>query len=78
MVEIPVVAKVLKLNDEIAAMNRQALLDAGVRCVNLMGAPGCGKTALLEATLDALREEMTVGVVAGDIATTRDARMLTM
>ena len=76
MVEIPVVQKVLKLNDEIAAMNRQALLDAGVRCVNLMGAPGCGKTALLEATLDALAGDMTVGVVAGDIATTRDAERL--
>ncbi len=76
MVEIPVVQKVLKLNDEIAAMNRQALRDAGVRCVNLMGAPGCGKTALLEATLDALAGEMTVGVVAGDIATTRDAERL--
>jgi hydrogenase nickel incorporation protein HypB len=76
VVEIPVVSKVLKLNDEIAAMNRQALLDAGVACVNLMGAPGCGKTALLEATLDALSGEMVVGVVAGDIATTRDAERL--
>ncbi len=76
MAEIPVVAKVLKLNDELAAMNRLALADAGVRCVNLMGAPGCGKTALLEATLSALAGKLMVGVVAGDIATTRDAERL--
>lgn len=76
MAEIRVVEKVLKLNDEIAAMNREALRDAGVRCVNLMGAPGCGKTALLEATLEALSGKLTVGVVAGDIATTRDAERL--
>jgi hydrogenase nickel incorporation protein HypB len=76
MAEIPVVEKVLKLNDEIAGMNRETLAAAGVPCLNLMGSPGCGKTALLEATLDALAGELAVGIVAGDIATTRDAERL--
>lgn len=73
---IQVVQNVLKLNDEIAAMNRAALADAGVACVNIIGSPGSGKTSLLETTLRALRDEIRIGVITGDIATTRDAERL--
>lgn len=73
---IPVVENVLKLNDEIAAMNRQAIRDADVVCLDLLGSPGSGKTTLLERTIDALRLEFQIGVIAGDIATTRDAERL--
>jgi len=69
--EIPVVADVLKLNDEIAQLNRQRLHDAGVFSLDLMGAPGAGKTALIEATIKAI--DARVGVVVGDLATQRDA-----
>ncbi|MFG0283123.1 MAG: hydrogenase nickel incorporation protein HypB [Phycisphaerales bacterium JB039] len=74
--DIPVVENVLKLNDEIASENRQRLAEAGVACVNLIGSPGCGKTALLERTLPALAQDLAVGLLAGDIATTRDAQRL--
>jgi hydrogenase nickel incorporation protein HypB len=76
MREIKVVENVLKLNDEVASLNRAALRDAGVRCVNLIGAPGCGKTTVLERTLEALAGELTVGVLTGDLTTTRDAERL--
>jgi hydrogenase nickel incorporation protein HypB len=74
--EIPVVENVLKLNDEIAASNRARLARAGTACVNLMGSPGSGKTALLERTLEALAGELRIGVVTGDLATTRDAERI--
>jgi hydrogenase nickel incorporation protein HypB len=74
--EIPLVENVRKANDEIAAENRSELDALGVRAVNLMGAPGCGKTAWLERTLEALRGELAVGVVTGDLATARDAERL--
>ncbi|MHC4094375.1 MAG: hydrogenase nickel incorporation protein HypB [Planctomycetota bacterium] len=74
--EIPVVQDVLKLNDEIAQLNRAALRDAGVRCLNLIGSPGCGKTTLLEKTLPALKSALHIGVLTGDLATTRDAERL--
>ncbi len=74
--QIPIVENVLKLNDEVAQMNRQTLLRAGVFTVNLMGSPGCGKTSLLETTLRRLVGQMQVGVVVGDLATARDAQRI--
>jgi len=73
---VKVVENVLKLNDEIAELNRQKLHESRVFTVNLMGGPGCGKTALLEATLRALKPCFTVGVMVGDLTTTRDADRL--
>ena len=47
---------ILKANDQLAAENRQRFDAAGVYCVNVVGSPGCGKTTLLEALFDHLRE----------------------
>jgi hydrogenase nickel incorporation protein HypB len=74
--QIPVVENVLKLNDEVAALNRQTLRALGLTTIDLIGAPGCGKTALLEATLRRLQGRLRLGVMAGDLTTTRDAQRL--
>lgn len=72
--EVNVVENVLKLNDEIAAMNRRRFQEAGVTVVNLIGSPGCGKTELLVQTFSQFHGRF--GVIAGDLATTRDADRL--
>jgi hydrogenase nickel incorporation protein HypB len=74
--QISVVENVLKLNDELAAMNRRMLREAGVVTIDLIGAPGCGKTALLEKTLEQLRSQVLTAVIVGDLATQRDADRL--
>ena len=74
--DIPVVENVLKLNDELAAENREQLREHRVACLNIIGSPGSGKTTLLERTLPALNGEIRVGLITGDIATTRDAERL--
>ena len=74
--KVPVVENVLKLNDEIAMQNRLKFDQAGVYVVDLIGAPGCGKTALLEATLEKLSGILEIGVLAGDPATSRDGDRL--
>jgi len=73
MKEIRVVESVLKANDVIARDNRTRLNDAGVLAINLMSAPGSGKTALLEKTLPALAPDYASAVLVGDLQTTRDA-----
>ncbi len=74
--KVPIVENVLKLNDEVAALNRQTLAAAGVFTVDLIGAPGCGKTALLEATLEKLKGDKRLGVLVGDLTTARDAERM--
>jgi len=74
--KIKVVENVLKLNDEVAQLNRKTLSENGVACIDLIGSPGCGKTTMLEQTLSALHDEMKIGVLTGDLATTRDAQRL--
>ncbi|MAE66139.1 MAG: hydrogenase accessory protein HypB [Phycisphaeraceae bacterium] len=72
--KVPIVENVLKLNDEIAAINRQTLRDADVFTIDLIGAPGCGKTSLLEVTLEELGGgPKRFGVLVGDLTTDRDA-----
>jgi hydrogenase nickel incorporation protein HypB len=73
---IAVIENVLKLNDEIAQLNRDRLRAAGVFAIDVIGAPGCGKTALIERTIEQLRPQLRVGVIVGDLATQRDADRL--
>jgi len=65
--------RLLAGNDRTAAHNREHFHDHGVVAVNLMGSPGSGKTAVLEATAHALGREARLGVLAGDLATDNDA-----
>lgn len=70
---IDVHARLLAANDRAARHNRSHFDEHGVLAVNLMSAPGSGKTALLEATADALGRELRLGVLVGDLATDNDA-----
>jgi hydrogenase nickel incorporation protein HypB len=56
-----------------AAGNRELLKTAGVLLVALVGPPGAGKTALIEATARQLRGKARVAVVAINPAADRDA-----
>ncbi|HWL45675.1 MAG TPA: hydrogenase nickel incorporation protein HypB [Ilumatobacter sp.] len=73
---VAVLEQILSENDRLADANRQLFAGHGVRTVNLMSSPGAGKTTLLKATLEALRAELRVGVLEGDIATSLDADVL--
>ena len=68
-------ARILSENDRVAAHNREHFAARGVLAVNLMGSPGSGKTALLEATRR-IAPELRLAAVSGDLATENDARRL--
>jgi len=61
------------VNDRAAEENRALLARHGVVALNIMGGAGCGKTTLLEKIIPAVRGELAVGVLEGDLATTKDA-----
>ena len=68
---------ILNKNDEIARGLRSRLHAAGLLTVNLVSSPGSGKTALLQRTLQTLREQGRKSVaLVGDLATDNDARRL--
>ncbi|HEX2444825.1 MAG TPA: hydrogenase nickel incorporation protein HypB [Vicinamibacterales bacterium] len=68
--------RILVDNDRQARHNREHFAERGVLAVNVMGSPGSGKTALLEATARALNGRLRIGALAGDLETARDAERL--
>ncbi|MBX3200407.1 MAG: hydrogenase nickel incorporation protein HypB [Labilithrix sp.] len=64
-------------NSQVAARTRRLLADLGVTMVNLIGAPGAGKTSLLEATVPRLRAAgVSFAVLQGDQTTDLDAKRI--
>ncbi len=59
-----------------AERTRALLSEHGVMMLNLIGSPGAGKTALLEALADEFGRDLNFAVLEGDIATTNDARRM--
>lgn len=75
--DLDVETNILEANDIVAVENRRLFDTAGVLVINLMSSPGSGKTTLLEKMAGTLAGQMRLGVIEGDIATTRDADRLT-
>ena len=76
LVSVDVHERVLAENDRQAQHLREHFAAARVIAINLMGSPGSGKTAVLEATGSALGARRRLGALAGDLATDRDAERL--
>ena len=70
---VPVVEKILSVNDRIAAENRSRLDNTNVYGLNFMASPGAGKTSLIELTIGRLIDQFHIAVIDGDIATNIDA-----
>lgn len=70
---IPVGTDIMHANEEMASKNREFFRWNGIFAVNLMSAPGAGKTSVLERTITALKDDFHLGVIEGDLMTTLDA-----
>ena len=73
MRKIEVVQNVLEANETIANRNQQLLDKHNVFVINIMSAPGAGKTSLILQTMRKLKDKLNVGVIEGDVASTVDA-----
>lgn len=74
--EIEVMANLLGANDVQAEVNRAHFRKHDCLAINVMGSPGAGKTSLLEKSLPRLCADLKVGVIEGDIFTSRDAERI--
>ncbi|MEJ2105713.1 MAG: hydrogenase nickel incorporation protein HypB [Acidiferrobacteraceae bacterium] len=73
---VSVLRGLLSENDHQAAHNREHFDRRGILAINLMSSPGSGKTALLEASIDALGDRYGIAVIEGDLETENDAERI--
>ena len=71
--KIKVLKDILGANEQLAAKNRELLDSNKVFAVNIMASPGAGKTSIVLQTIRALKDEVRIGVIEGDIASSIDA-----
>lgn len=63
-------------NAQWAKRTRALLKERGWTLLNFIGAPGAGKTSVLEALISASKGRLSFAVLEGDIETTRDAERI--
>lgn len=75
--------KILEIKTSVFADNgiqagklRKELKDKKVFLLNLMSSPGAGKTTTLTRTINALKDQLTIGVMEADIDSDVDARTI--
>jgi len=74
--KIKIYKNILGEQEKWAEETKALLKKKSVRMFNLIGSPGCGKTALLESFSRNLKEKICFAVLEGDVETTRDAERL--
>ncbi|MCG6878287.1 MAG: hydrogenase nickel incorporation protein HypB [Deltaproteobacteria bacterium] len=74
--KVSVVKNILEANDRIAQENRAIFDEKNLLVFNLMSSPGAGKTSLLEKTIVALKDDVKMGVIEGDIQSSQDAERI--
>lgn len=75
-VSIPLNVDVRSRQNADAARLRMEFEERGILCINMISSPGAGKTSLLQAMARFWGTRVRLGVLVGDIATTRDADRL--
>jgi len=73
---IEVKESVFKNNEKRADALRSDLKEQKTFLLNLMSSPGSGKTTTLTRTIEALRDEMSIGVMEADIDSDVDAKTI--
>jgi hydrogenase nickel incorporation protein HypB len=73
---ISVNQSILAKNDRIAERNRGYFKAKRLLVLNVVSAPGSGKTTLVQKTAQALAGQLRTGVIVGDLATDNDAARL--
>lgn len=74
--KVSVVKNILQANERISVLNKKLFDEKGIFVINMMSAPGAGKTTLIEKTIRALDKDFRIGVIEGDIQSTYDAEVI--
>lgn len=67
---------ILETNEEIARRNRNMLNEKQIFTINMLGSPGAGKTTILENIIQGITKEFKMGVIEGDLYTSKDGERI--
>jgi len=76
MKSIEINKRILQSNTEFAQKNRNVLKERGIVTVNIFGSPGAGKTSILEKIIKSMKDKISIGVIEGDLYTTKDGERI--
>ena len=74
--EIKVLHQVMDWNEDVSEEVKAVLAAQHICMINVMGSPGAGKTSLITALINRLKEDFRIGVIEGDIAGQVDAERI--
>lgn len=74
--KIEIMESVYDKNDEVAVKINSSLTQRGIYAINVMGAPGAGKTSALIQIIKGLNDKVTPFVIEGDIEADFDTKTL--
>ncbi len=74
--EIPVLKDILETNKNVAGEVSALLKEKKIYMIDMMSSPGSGKTTLNEYIINSLKDTYNIGVIEGDIKTTKDSERL--
>ena len=76
MSEVNISINMINTNEEIHMENKNLFDEEGIFVINLMSAPGSGKTSILEKLIPKLKQNLNMAVIEGDLYTTKDAERI--
>lgn len=71
--KVKVLKNIFNANEAIASKNKELFGKHKIFSINLMSAPGAGKTSLILQTIRKLKDTVKIAVIEGDIASRLDA-----
>ena len=74
--EIKVLHQVMDWKEDVSEDVKAVLAARHICMINVMGSPGAGKTSLITALINRLKEDFRIGVIEGDIAGQVDAERI--
>jgi len=75
-VKVKVLKNILDANEAIASKNKGLFNKYKIFSINLMSAPGAGKTSLILETIRKLKDKVRMAVIEGDVASQLDANKI--
>lgn len=76
MKSIAIQKRILQSNTEFANRNKKILKENNILTLNIFGSPGSGKTSILEKIIKNIKNQISIGVIEGDLYTTKDGERI--